>query len=442
MKADTRNYSHTGSYYAASAIGLQEFPSFQQSQSCDVCIIGGGYTGLSTALNLAERNYKTVLLEARRIGWGASGRNGGQVGSGLCLSQSSLEEKFGLETAKLFWNLCEQAKSEVQNRISRHNIPCDFKKGVMGVGYTRKAALHFREEVEILQSNYNYPSIRYVNQEEVSHLLGTDKYKGGMLDWNSGHLHPLNFALGLGKALSEAGGQIFEKSNVKHIQQKNGSYLVSVVGGAEVKAKYVVLACNGYLDGLSKVQERHIMPLNSYIVATEPLSKDTADRINREDIAVYDSRFSLDYYRLSSDRRLIFGGAENYTPSPVGNIAEMVRKRMLYVYPELRNVKIDYAWEGKIAITRSRLPSFGRVDGDVYYAHGYSGHGVALANLAGKVVAEAIAGQAECFDVFASIRHKDFPGGRLLRWPIHVTAMVYFLLRDKFALWREDRLSH
>ncbi len=423
--------SHIQSYYAASAVGLRSYPAVSESEACDVCVIGGGYTGLSTALNLAERGYDTVLVEARRVGWGASGRNGGQVGSGMNWSQKELEKEFGKDRAALFWEITEAAKCEVTDRITRHNIPCDFKKGVLGVAVNRKAARKIEEKVAHLQDSYGHHAIRCLNTDEIKAMLGGASYFGGALDMSSGHLHPLNFAIGLARAASDTGVRIYENTPVSAYRESSNGILVETATGAVVRARYAVFACNAYIDRLSAGVSRYIMPIESMIVATEPLGEDQASAINRDDIAVNDSKFCLDYYRLSADRRLLFGGGEVYIPNMQVDIAAKMKRRIVAVYPQLKDARIDYAWRGKIAITLNRLPSIGRLHRNVYYAQGFSGHGIALTNIVGRILAETIAGTAERYDVMASVPHRSFPGGHLLRWPIHVIAMHWYALGDR-----------
>ncbi len=425
---------HTCSYYFASAKGLKNYREITDSEQCDVCVVGGGYTGLSTALNLAEKGFDTVLLEARRVGWGASGRNGGQLGSGLNWQQRELEQKFGDQRALELWKITEQAKLEVKNRIVQHNITCDYKPGVLATAVTRKAAKVIESNVSHLQEKYSYRDIRYLQPNEIQDMLGTANYFGGSLDWSCGHLHPLNFAIGLAHAANDAGVRIYEYSKMRSYRKTSAGYAVEAENGAVVKARYVVIACNAYVDRMLPSLSRYIMPIESFIIVTEPLTAKQANEINREDVAVHDSKFCLDYYRLSADRRLLFGGGENYIPNVEVNIAAQMKRRMLAVYPQLKNTKIDYAWRGKIAITMNRLPSIGRMDCDLYYAQGFSGHGLALTNMVGKILAEVVCGRAERFDVLASIPHRSFPGGNYLRWPIHVIGMYYYALADRLML--------
>lgn len=421
---------HIDSYYAATAIGLKDYASLAGDVSCDVCVIGGGFTGLSSALHLAERGYDVKLIEAERISWGASGRNGGQMATGQRKNVLALERIVGVDDAKLLWGLAEEAKATVKERIARHKITCDLKPGVLMVAYKRLENAWFERYVEALRERYDYRHVRIVSVDEVADMIGTNIYHGGALDSGAGHLHPLNYALGLARAAGDAGAQLFENSRAKRIQRvANGSDVYLERG--KVHARYVVLACNGYLGRLEARISGKIMPINNFILATEPLEQDKARSLIRDDVAVQDTKFVIDYYRLSADHRLLFGGGENYTSRFPSDIKRFVRKYMLRVYPQLADTRIDYAWGGTLAITMNRLPTFGRLEGDVYYAQGYSGSGVALASMGGKLIAEAIAGTAERFDIFARIPQRTFPGGTLLRWPGLVLGMLYYTLRDK-----------
>ncbi len=420
---------HPDTYFAATARGDVEHPRLRGEVSCDVCVIGGGFTGLSAARHLAERGYDVVLLEARRAGWGASGRNGGQLGSGQRRSQDELERLVGPEDARRLWDLAEEAKATVKARIRRHGILCDLKSGTLSVAYKPGDAATLADQAETLRARYAYPHIRAVARDEVAAMLGTGIYHGGALDSGAGHLHPLNYALGLARAAGQAGVRIFEDSPATRIE--SGAQPGATTAGGRVRARYLVLACNGYLDRLERRIARRIMPINNYILATEPLGDDRAREIIRDDVAVSDTKFVIDYYRLSADKRLLFGGGETYRRAFPADIKGFVRKYMLRVYPQLADARIDYAWGGTLAITRNRLPGFGRLGPGLFYAQGFSGHGVALTSLAGKLIAEAVAGSAERFDVFAQLPQPSFPGGTLLRWPGLVAGMLYYTLRDK-----------
>ena len=424
--------SHPDTYFAATALGDVEHPRLRGAVSCDVCVIGGGFTGLSAALHLAERGYDVVLLEARRAGWGASGRNGGQLGSGQRRSQDELERLVGPEDARRLWDLAEESKAAVKARIRRHGILCDLKSGALSVAYKPGDAATLADQAETLRARYDYPHIRAVARDEVAAMLGTGIYHGGSLDRGAGHLHPLNYALGLARAAGQAGVRIFEDSPATRIESgaQPGATTATTAGG-RVRARYLVLACNGYLERLERRIARRIMPINNYILATEPLGDDRAREIIRDDVAVSDTKFVIDYYRLSADKRLLFGGGETYRRAFPADIKGFVRKYMLRVYPQLADARIDFAWGGTLAITRNRLPGFGRLGPGLFYAQGFSGHGVALTTLAGKLIAEAVAGSAERFDVFARLPQPSFPGGTLLRWPGLVAGMLYYALKDR-----------
>jgi gamma-glutamylputrescine oxidase len=420
---------HPASYYVATANAMPEQPPLRGSLRADVCIVGGGYTGLSALLHLAERGYDAVLLEAARVGAGASGRNGGQVASDLRLDQSTLEQMFGAERARLLWQLAGEAKATVKERIARHRVACDLKPGVLTAAHKPAAALDLEQKAEALERRYGYPHARFVPRAEMAEMLGTERYFGGLLDRDACHLHPLNYAFGLARAALEAGGRIFERSRVLRIGA--GRAPVATCADGEVRARHLVLATNGYLGRLAPRLAGNIMPINNFILATAPLGEAEARALIRDDVAVADTKFVVDYFRLSADRRLLFGGGETYRHRLPKDIARLVRPRMLRVYPQLADVAIDYAWGGTLAITRTRLPHFARLAPEVLVAHGYSGQGIAMATLAGKLIAEAVAGTAERFDVMAALKVPSFPGGTLLRWPALVLGMLYYGLRDR-----------
>ncbi len=421
---------HADSYYAATAVGARSWRSLTESLRCDVCVVGGGFTGLSAALHLAERDYDVVLLEAECIAWGASGRNGGQLGSGQRKDQVWLETRLGVGVARQLWDLAEEAKQTVRDRIARHGIACDLKPGILHAGHSPAAADYFAKAADNLRQNYQYGQIRSIDKAEIGEMLGTGRYFGGNFDAGAGHLHPLNYALGLARAAAAAGVRLYEGSRVTGYDRREPTTLRTAT--ASVTANYVVLACNGYLETLEPRVAGRIMPINNFILATEPLGSARAKALIRDDVAVADSKFVIDYYRLSADRRLLFGGGENYTRQFPRDVKNFVRKYMLNVYPELADVGIDYAWGGTLAVTLRRLPHFGRLEPNVYFAQGFSGQGVALTSLAGKLIAEAVAGTAERFDLFANLPSPAFPGGTLLRWPGLVLGMFYYSLRDRF----------
>ncbi|MGL6162401.1 NAD(P)/FAD-dependent oxidoreductase [Microbulbifer sp.] len=427
----TKLVGHTDSYYAASANRAPVYPALEGTVEADVCVIGAGYTGLSSALHLTERGYKVVVLEAERVAWGASGRNGGHVGVGQRRGQEDLEKMLGRHTAKCLWDMSVEAVQLVEALIHRHEIRCDLKRGIMHLAAKRSHNEHLKEEVELLRERYGYGQIRYADEEEVRSLVGSERYFGAQVDSGSLHLHPLNFALGLADAAAAAGVQFYEHSRVT--RYRGGSPCIVETSKGRVQAGNVVLACNGYLGKLEPRMAGKIMPINNFVLATEPLSESLAKELIANDYALQDTLFVIDYWKLSGDNRLIFGGGENYSSRFPQDIRSFVREYMLRVYPQLADTQIDFGWGGTLAITLNRMPHLGRLESNVFYSQGYSGHGVPTATLAGKLIAEVISGTEERFDVLAQIPTPTFPGGTLLRWPALVAGMLYYSLKDKLG---------
>lgn len=423
------------SWYAATATPLADSPALKGEISADVCVVGGGFTGLSTALHLAESGFNVVVLEAQRIGFGASGRNGGQVGHGHNMSQSSLEQKLGKPDARMLWDIAEDSIKITRDLAAKHAPDAMFKAGHGSAYFSQKEADAGRKDYEYLAANYDFDQAEYLDKTATAQIVGTDQYCGMVLDTNGGHLHPLNYALGLGRGAIAAGARIFENTYVHNIKQGRSASDKTVVqtDRGRVVADHVVLACNGYSNNLSRKTAARVMPINNYMVATEPLGARAAEVLAR-DICVYDSKFVLNYYRLSHDGRLIFGGGESYGIKFPDDIAAKVRKPLEQLFPQLTGVGIDYAWGGTLGITTSRMPYFARVGPNVLTAGGYSGHGVALASLAGEIIAQTIKGQAERFDVLSRVPVLPFPGGRMFSTPVLTLAMTWFSLRDKLGI--------
>ncbi len=426
---DATHGEHPPSYYAATALSVAASPSLAGSTNADVCIIGGGYTGLSAALHLAQQGLSVVLLEAVKVGWGASGRNGGHVSIGQRVSQLTLEKKLGAEKARQLWSLGLEAVDLVRDLISQHQIDCDLKEGILRVAAKPGDVDYLAQETEKLRHDYGYDKIRFVDKPEVDQMLGSHKFHAGQLDQGSIHLHPLNYALGLAEAARNAGVRIYENSRVTHYE--GGQQVIVHTEKGTVSAKNLVLACNGYLEKLEPRIATKIMPINNFVLATEPLSKELARALIRDDVAVQDTLFVINYWKLSADNRLIFGGGENYSSKFPSDLKSFVRKYMLRIYPQLEDTRIDYAWGGTLAITMNRMPHFGQLSPNLYYAQGYSGHGVATASFAGKLIAEAITGDPTRLSLFSSLPVPGFPGGTLLRWPALVAGMLFYSLRDK-----------
>ncbi len=417
------------SWYAATANSHQPFNTVKGDLSCDVCVVGGGYTGLSAALHLARKGFDVVLLEAHRVGWGASGRNGGQVGTGQRVGQTELERMVGQERARELWSLSLASTKLVKDLIATHNIECDYTQGIIHADHRKRYVADSHTEANKLINNYGYDLVSTLDQNQIHEEIGSDTFYGGTLDKGSAHLHPLNYALGLAAAAKQAGVSLFENSRVSGISP--GEPAVISTEQATIKARYVVLACNGYLGGLQQDVAPYVMPINNYIVATEPLSDADATALIKNNYAVADSRFVVNYFRLSRDKRMLFGGGESYRYRFPADIASLVTKPMLKVYPQLKDARIDYAWGGTLGITMNRMPHFSRIKGNVLSTGGYSGHGVAMATLAGSLMADAIDGQAGAFDVMQGVPSQRFPGGTMLRLPLLALGMTWYALRDK-----------
>ena len=371
----------------------------EDSNSCDVAIIGGGYTGLSSALYLAKEGLSVVLLEANKLASGASGANGGQVSGGMRRDQLYIEKALGKEYARVLWDIGEKAKYHAKGLMDEYQIQCDYKKGIAHPNHKQKFCEDSRAYVEHLNQNYDYHDIEYLNDDEMKEVTGSETYFGGSYDKGEAHCHPLNYALGIAQAALLAHAKIYENSTVSSYELSK-SHVKVITKLGSVKAERVVLACNGYLGNLEKRLNSKILPMNNYIVATKPLDNETVAKINPRDIAFADSRFVINYFRLSADKRLLFGGGENYSQELSNNIIPIVTKPLEQIYPFLKGVKIDYAWGGKLAITMNRLPFYKEMNkGKVLSAQGYSGQGVALASYAGKVIADKITGDGQTFDL-------------------------------------------
>ncbi|MDA9008586.1 FAD-binding oxidoreductase [Alphaproteobacteria bacterium] len=417
------------SYYAATAPLLERRPQLTGDVTCDVCVVGAGFTGLSAALTLAEKGYDVVVLDAHRVGWGASGRNGGQLASGQRVEQDTLEKMVGLDDARKLWDLGQDAKSLIKQRIADHNIDCDLKPGLLYTDHKPGYVEDSKAYAEKLQRDYDYQDVRFIDREEVREMVGTEAFYGGNLMSGSYHLHPLKLVVGMARAAIAAGVRIFEESPVDDLTYQLSPLIKTAQG--KVKAKSLVLACNGYLGKLDNKVAARVMPINNFVIATKPLSEEMAKEVIRDDVGVADSRFVVNYYRLSADRRMVFGGGESYSYKFPKDIKSYVRKRMIEIYPQLADTKIDYGWGGTLGITVNRLPHLEQLAPTAWSASGYSGSGVGMANLCGHLVAEAIDHNLSKFELVSKVPSPMFPGGAALRWPILVLAMLYFSTRDK-----------
>jgi gamma-glutamylputrescine oxidase len=403
-------------------------PAFAGRASCDVAIVGGGLAGVTAALELAERGLSVVLLEAEHIGWGASGRSGAQALPGVAASQQKLQRLIGADDARRVWDMTIEGLDLIRDRIARHGIDCDWRSGQMHVGLKPRHARELAEWHDELQRDYGYRSVRLLDRDAVRAEVASERYVCGLLDERSGHLQPLKYLRGLAAAADAAGARLHEHSRV--LGYRPGDRVRVRTANGELEASHLLLAGNAGLGTVAPPLARRIMPVATYIVATEPLGEARARSLLPHDLAVTDINWVLDYFRRSGDHRLLFGGRVSYSGRDPFDTAAATRRRMLQVFPQLGDVEITHAWGGMVDITMNRAPDFNRIGSNVWYLQGFSGHGIVLTGIAGRVAAEAIAGQSARFDVFARIPHREFPGGLALRRPALVLAMLWYRLRD------------
>ncbi len=430
LNINDKSGTYPASYYASNIMPITDCEAAKGQINCDVCVIGGGFTGLSAALHLAERGYKVHLLEAQRIGFGASGRNGGQVGQGQRLDQDDLEKMLGDTRAMELWKVGTAASSLVRDLAKSDLVHADFHPGLLYTDHRERYVQGSRAYVEKMNDKYGYDQLSFLDKDQVYDLVKSPCYYGGTYDTGGGHIDPLQFVLGLARMAQRAGAILHERSFVTKI--KEGAIAAVHTTSARIYAKYVVMGCNGYVGDLHSDVSRRVMPINNYIAATEPLSEDMRARVMTKNIAVADSKFVVNYFRFSDDNRMLFGGTESYGYKFPKDIAAQVRKPMTEIFPQLADTKIDYSWGGTLGITLNRMPHYGVYGANnILSLSGFSGSGVAMGTLSGQIAAEMIAGQSERFDIMSSVPTPKFPGGRMMRQPLLILAMLWYSLRDK-----------
>ena len=425
------------SYYAATAVRTLSFAALQGDGGvCDVAVVGGGLAGLSAAIELRERGFDVVLLEAQQVGWGASGRNGGQAIHGLACEPGTIQAQLGRDEARRVFDMSIEALDLIRQRCARFAIDCDWRDGYLAVATNERKARALRADAALLDDHYHYP-LQWIARDELPRWIASPRYVAGLYDPRSGHLHPLKYCLGLARAAAGLGVRLHEGSAVTRVTSGRASVTLHTAAGAALRARQLLLAGNVYLHevapGLAPRLAARIMPVGTYIVCSKAMPPAQAAALIPCGAAVCDTNFVLDYFRGTPDHRMLYGGRVSYSTSTPTNLAASMQRRMAATFPALQGIDVEYAWGGFVDISMNRAPDFGRLPelGDqVYYLQGFSGHGLALTGLAGKLVAEAMAGDATRFDTFARLKHRAFPGGRALRTPALVLGMAYHRLKD------------
>jgi gamma-glutamylputrescine oxidase len=421
--ADTRE--HADSYYAASANWQTQYPELEEDIQVDVVIVGGGFSGVATAVELGERGYKVALVEANRIGWGASGRNGGQIIGGYGQNPSAFKSNIGSEGVEVVENMGVECVEIIKQRIEKYSIDCDLKWGYCEVGLKKRHLKDYREWAA------EEPAIQLLDRDELKQYVNSELYLGGYFREDWGHIQPLNLCIGEAKVAESLGAVIFEQTRVTGITYGESPAVQTEKGS--VRANHVILCGNAYMGNLVPYLDARVLPATSCVIGTEPLTEEQQQQTMVRDVAVCDSRTALDYYRLSADKRLLFGGLSNYSGLDPTNATEIMRAKMLKVFPSLKGVKVDYSWSGRMGISVRRMPQIGRIkDSNVLYISGYSGHGVAPTHMTGRILAEAVDGDTYRFDIMNRMFHLPWPGGKLLRRPAMAIGMMYYKTLDHF----------
>jgi len=418
---------HVASYYAATVNDVTDFAPLLGEQNADVCVIGAGFTGISTALHLAERGYDVHVVEANRVGWGASGRNGGQIIGGIA-GEKNIAKHLGKDVEDVFGELRWAGHEIIRERVQTYGIQCDLKFGYLDVAIKERHLRDIEADYERLEKDDFPHEFKILSKDETRETIGTDAYIGALLNMGNGHLHPLNLCVGEARAAQSLGAMIYEQSPVLDIMKGSRPRVITQQGS--ITADAVVIAGNAY-HALERKLRGIMFPVNSFIIATEPLSDETVATINPQDLAVCDPNFVLEYFRLSAEKRLLFGGRCNYFGDDPEVIKKFLRPKLSRIYPQLAGIDVDYAWGGTIGVPINRVPQLGRISPNIFYCQGYSGHGVNVTHLAGRIMADAIAGTVEQFDLFANVKPLVIPGAHLLSKPMVALGMLYYQIKDR-----------
>lgn len=426
------NGAYPPSYYAASTNITRTPRTLAGEATAEFCVVGAGYSGLSTALHLAEKGHDVIVIEGARVGWGASGRNGGQVVNGLNASLATIKARYGDETARFVGGLMQEGASIIYDWIERHKIACDLQRGNIYAAYTPKHMTELAAK-KALWAEYGMTDHELLDAAEIAKHVGTSAYCGGMIDHSGGHLHPLNLALGEARAFEALGGRIFEMSPVTSIAEAGGKAIITTATGT-ITARTAIICGNAYLGNVVPQLSARVMPVSTQMIATEPLGRSRAGRLLPTGMCVEDVRYILDYFRLSADHRLIFGGGVVYGGTDPADVIARLRPNMDKIFPDLKDVKIDYAWSGNFALSFSRVPQMGKLSEKLYFAHGYSGHGITGSHLFGRILSEAVTGNTERFDKFAALPWTPFPGGRAFRAQYSTLGSWWYAFKDRAGL--------
>lgn len=424
--------NYPGSYYAASRNDRRERAPLRDRAETDIAIVGAGYTGLSAAVHLAEKGHRVAMLEGARVGWGASGRNGGQIVNGLNADLDKIRRWYGKDVADFVGGLLQEGASVIYRLIEQYAIDCDLKRGNLYTAFTDRQMRELAH-MQVDWRRYGMDDHELLDRDGVRAHVGTEAYIGGMFDRSGGHMHPLNLALGEARAVEQLGGTIYEQSPVTGVARDGAEFSVRTDKG-ELRARTVLLCGNAYLGHVVPALTARVMPVSTQMIATAPLDEGLARRLLPTDTFVEDVRYVLDYFRLSADKRLLFGGGIHYGGRDPDDIAASIRPKMTRIFPELADIAIDHAWSGNFALSFSRVPQMGRLEDGLYFAHGYSGHGITGSHLFGRILAEAVDGDVSRFDTFAGLRWIPFPGGRTFRAPYSTIGAWWYSLRDKLGI--------